>query len=63
MSEPTAEERKPYNYEESFRITQSPNPNFKPGTGGTGSDFLKEWRKKGEDFGYETIDPEKTEPR
>ncbi|KAG8864461.1 hypothetical protein FRB96_004964 [Tulasnella sp. 330] len=62
MSKPAEKEHPPFNYEESFRVTHSPHPNFQPGTGGAGSKFLDDWRKKGEEFGYTTIDPEKTEP-
>jgi len=61
--QPTDKERKSYNYDEAFRVTESPHPNFKPGTGATGSNFLEDWRKTGEEVGYATIDPEKTEPR
>ncbi|KAG9009402.1 hypothetical protein FRB94_012059 [Tulasnella sp. JGI-2019a] len=59
----TEKERPPFNYNEAFRVTESPQPNFKPGTGGAGSEFLQDWRKKGDDVGYTTVDPEKTEPR
>lgn len=59
----TEKERPPFNYEESFRLTHTPHPDFQPGTGGAGSKFLDDWRKKGEEVGYATIDPEKTEPK
>lgn len=63
QDEPTDTPRKPFSYDEAFRVTESPNPNFKPGTGGAGLPFLDQWRKKGDEVGFNTIDPEKQEPR
>ncbi|KAG8888037.1 hypothetical protein FRB99_004163 [Tulasnella sp. 403] len=53
----------PFNYEESFKYTQSPNPDFKPVSGLSGSGFAEAWRRKGEEVGYTVVDPENTPPR
>jgi len=53
----------PFNYEESFKLTQSPNPDFKPVVGSKSSKFAEEWKKTGEEVGYTVIDPDTTEPR
>lgn len=60
---PSDKPHKPFNYEEAFRVTDSPNPDFKPGTGGAGLPFLEEWRKRGDDVGFSTINPDNVEPR
>lgn len=66
-NQPSSEPLKPhlpeFNYDESFRLTQSPHPTFGPGNSGAGSSFLDDWRLKGETVGFTTIDAEKMEPR
>lgn len=63
MSHSSESELAPFEYGKSFHLTQQPDPNFKPGNGGAGSKFLEDWRRKGEEAGYETIDPKTTQPR
>ncbi|KAG8961511.1 hypothetical protein FRC03_005309 [Tulasnella sp. 419] len=53
----------PFNPQELFRFTESPNPSFQPVIGTPDSKFLNDWKKVADDEGFTAVDPLKTEPR